>query len=126
MSIPAIKTPQELLTALMADGTVETAVIVHKEAGSYANRYKEVQEAALACAQADLEANGETSRKTTFGSVGWTNPKATELDTEAWQTAVAANPALAALEEKLALAQKALQEAQKPFTRPRKPTFYCR
>ncbi|NKQ35783.1 MAG: hypothetical protein HF973_09235, partial [Chloroflexi bacterium] len=53
-----MKTPQELLAALMGEETAETAVVIYKEAGSYASAYKEIQQAALACARADLAAGG--------------------------------------------------------------------
>jgi hypothetical protein len=124
--ITALKSPQELLQALLADETAEAAVIVYKEAAGYANLYREVQAAALACAQADMQSSGETRRRTTFGSCGWTEPKSHELDKEAWQTAVAANPELAELEQALARAEQALKEAQRPYSQPRQPAFYIR
>jgi hypothetical protein len=120
-----MKQPNDLLQTLFQDESAETAVIVYKEAGSYAQQYKDVQAAALACAQADLD-EGESKRKTTFGSCGWTNPQSDELDKAAWQTAVAADPDLAALETAVANAQAVLKQAQRPYSRRRSPTFYIR
>lgn len=121
-----MKEPAALIQALLQDETAETAVVVYKEAGSYARQYKEVQAAALACAQADLEAGGETKRQTTFGSCGWTKPKSYQLNKEAWQTAVAADPALAALVAEADRAEAALKAAQKAYSRRRAPAFYIR
>ena len=120
-----MKQPTDLLQTLFQDESAETAVIVYKEAASYAQQFKDVQATALACAQADLD-EGESKRKTTFGSCGWTNPQSDELDKTAWQTAVAANPDLAALETAVANAQAVLKQAQRPYSRRRSPTFYIR
>lgn len=120
-----MKQPTDLLQTLLEDESAETAVIVYKEAASYAQQFKDVQATALACAQADL-GEGESKRKTTFGSCGWTNPQSEEVDTAAWQTAVAANPDFAALETAVANAQTALKQAQRPYSRRRPPAFYIR
>ncbi len=121
-----MKTPQELLATLTGEETAETAVIIYKEAGSYASAYKDVQQTALACAQADLTAGGETRRRTTFGNCGWTKPKSRDLDKDAWQQAVRENPELAAVEHAVTQAQHLLEQAQSPYTRPRQPRFYIR
>ncbi|HID50636.1 MAG TPA: hypothetical protein EYP41_01190 [Anaerolineae bacterium] len=121
-----MKTPQELLAALMGEETAETAVVIYKEAGSYAGAYKEIQQAALACARADLAAGGEARRKTTFGNCGWTKPKSRDLDKDTWPQACQENPDLAAVEGAFLQAQQALKQAQAPYTRLKQPRFYIR
>jgi hypothetical protein len=121
-----MKQPTDLLQTLLEAESAETAVAIYKEAASYAQQFKDVQTAALACAQADLQTSGETKRKTIFGSCGWTNPQSDELDKAAWQTAVAANPDLLSLETAVANAQNALRQAQQPYSRRREPAFYIR
>jgi len=41
----------------VGEETAETAIVIYKEAGSYASAYKDVQQTDLACAQADLAAD---------------------------------------------------------------------
>jgi hypothetical protein len=58
-----MKQPTDLLQTLLQDESAETAVVVYKEAGSYAQQYKDVQAAALACAQADLDGGKASARR---------------------------------------------------------------
>jgi len=105
---------------------VETAIDVYKTANWIIRRLQEVKEIALDLAESDMDHRRLDKIDTPIGSAGWTEPKAKQLDEEAWANAMAQNPRLMEIQGEFEAARARLEEAREPFTEPPEPRFYIR
>jgi hypothetical protein len=81
---------------------------------------------ALDLAEQDMRQRDLESLKTPVGSAGWTEPRAKQLDEQAWVKALERDPYLGQVDERYTRAQAARAEAQEPFMELPKPRFFVR
>jgi hypothetical protein len=124
------KEAQQLLDRLeseMARGEdVEAAIDVYKTANWIIDRLQAVKSEALELAEQDMRQRSLESVKTRVGSAGWTEPRAKQLDEEAWAKALERDPYLRQVHERYTRAQAALAEAQDPFMQLPESRFFIR
>jgi len=128
------KSPEQTATRLVAELTgrlrqnedAETAVDVYRTANWIMGQLEEVKDAALDLAEKDMEQRGLDRLSTPTGSAGWTEPKAKQLDEEAWTRALAENPQLRQIKREYEAASEALERAQEPFKELPESRFYIR
>lgn len=128
------RSPEQTATRLVAELTgqlrqnedAETAVDVYKTANWIIGQLEEVKAAALDLAERDIEQRGLDKLSTPTGSAGWTEPRARQLDEEAWARALAKNPQLREIEREYEAAKTALERAQEPFKELPESRFYIR
>jgi hypothetical protein len=123
-----MRTPQELLTTLHEFEDATSAISVYKEAVGYIKAFKEVQQAALDCAAAEMQSDGVLHTKTDFGTAGWTKPRTPRLDRDIWAGMIARNEQLKQLQDEADQATARLEQAQHEagcFFMP-EPRFYIR
>jgi hypothetical protein len=117
----------EQLQAELARGEdVEAAIDVYKTVNWIIDRLQEVKSEALDLAEQDMRQRDLKSLKTRVGSAGWTEPRARQLDEEAWAQVLERDPYLRQVQERYARAQAALEEAQEPFMQLPEPRFFIR
>jgi hypothetical protein len=104
----------------------ETAISVYKMANWLINRLAEVKEAALDLAEHDMRDRSLDALQTPVGSAGWTEPKATQLDEEAWREALSADRRLLEIQRAYDQAQGALEQAQGPYCELPESRFFIR
>lgn len=108
-----MKTPDQLLTDLNRFEDVNSAIAIHKEAGAYIKRFKEVQAQALDCARAELESDGVLHHKMDgVGSAGWTEPKRAKLDEAKWKELCQEDEYLKVIQVQADRTRRALEDAQ--------------
>jgi hypothetical protein len=128
------QSPEQTATRLVAQLTgqlrqnedAETAIDVYKTANWIIGQLEEVKDAALDLAEKDVAHRGLDKLSTPTGSAGWTEPKARELNEEAWVRALVRNPHLREVEREYESARAALERAQEPFKELPQPRFYIR
>lgn len=103
-----------------------SAIFVYKTANWIISQLEEVKESALTLAQQDIEQSGLEALRTPMGSAGWTEPKARQLDEQAWLEALAVNPGLMKVQRDFDMAQAALRQAQEPFMELPESRFFIR
>ena len=126
--------PEQTATRLVAQLTgqlrqnedAETAIDVYKTANWIIGQLEGVKDAALDLAEKDVAQRGLDKLSTPTGSAGWTEPKARELDEEAWARALTRNPRLREIEAEYEAARTALERAQESFKELPEPRFYIR
>lgn len=118
--------PAELAQKLTQYEDADTAIAVYKEANFIIAQFEDVKKAALNLAENELRSTGETVRKTTIGSCGWTVPKTAQLDKVAWQAAVAENSDLAVVQSEFDRVDAALKKWQQPFMKLPEGRFYIK
>jgi hypothetical protein len=131
---PIDRSPEQTATRLVAKLTgqlrqnedAETAIDVYRTANWIIGQLEEVKDAALNLAEKDMEQRGLDRLSTPTGSAGWTEPKARQLDEDAWTRALARNPQLRGIEREYERARTALERAQEPFKELPAPRFYIR
>jgi len=117
----------EQLQAELARGEdVEAAIDVYRTVNWIIDRLQEVKSEALDLAEQDMRQRDLKSLKTRVGSAGWTEPRARQLDEEAWAQVLERDPYLRQVQERYARAQAALEEAQEPFMQLPEPRFFIR
>jgi hypothetical protein len=80
----------------------------------------------LDLAEKDVEQRGLEKLSTPIGSAGSTEPRARQLDEEAWARALAKNSGLLQIEREYERARAALERAQESFKELPAPRFYIR
>jgi hypothetical protein len=123
-----MKTPQELVQILHDREDSTSAIGVFKEAAGYIKAFREVQQAALDCASAEMKADGVVHTKTDYGTAGWTRPKTARLDKDAWAEVVASDNDLAQLQadaDRIAADLETAQRAAGCFKFP-EPRFFIK
>jgi hypothetical protein len=128
------RSPEQMATRLVAELTgrlrqhedAETAIDVYRTANWIIGQLEEIKDAALDLAEKDMEQRGLDKLSTPTGSAGWTEPKAKQLDEEAWTRALAKNPRLRQIEREYETARTALERAQEPFEELPESRFYIR
>jgi hypothetical protein len=128
------RSPEQMATRLVAELTgrlrqhedAETAIDVYRTANWIIGQLEEIKDAALDLAEKDMEQRGLDKLSTPTGSAGWTEPKAKQLDEEAWTRALAKNPRLRQIEREYETARTALEQAQEPFEELPESRFYIR
>jgi len=103
-----------------------SAISTYKTANWAMGQLDEVKREALQLAERDMQEENRESLKTSLGSAGWTEPKAKQLDEEAWREALANNPRLMQIQREFDLAQAALEQAQQPFMKLAQSRFFIR
>ena len=110
------ESPEVLLDRLQFEETVNTAVDVHKHAQQAIHHFEKVKTQAKVFIRAYLTQTGETRGRTEQGSFGLTQPTPTyRVNEEKWHNACQQDPKLAALQTRFDEAQRALDEAQRPY-----------
>jgi hypothetical protein len=128
------RSPEQMATRLVAELTgrlrqhedAETAIDVYRTANWIIGQLEEIKDAALDLAEKDMEQRGLDKLSTPTGSAGWTEPKAKQLDEEAWTRALAKNPRLRQIEREYETARATLEQAQEPFEELPESRFYIR
>jgi ribosomal protein L11 methylase PrmA len=116
----------QLNAELNQNEDAETAIDIYKTVNWIVSELEEVKEAALDLAQQDMEQRGLDTLKTPAGSAGWTEPKAKQLDEQAWMEALAKDPRLMKIQRDFDLAKAALEQAQEPFMELPEARFFIR
>jgi hypothetical protein len=116
----------ELKRVLRHNEDAETAVDVYKTANWIIDQMEEVKEEALALAQSDIDQRGLEDLDTPTGSAGWTEPKVSQLNEEAWQKAMGKDPRLRQIQRDYDAARSALERAQRPYKELPESRFYIR
>ena len=104
----------------------ETAIAVYKLCNWIISELDSVKRDALALAEQELTAKGQSALRTPTGSAGWTEPEVKQVDEAAWLIALAQNPALMERQRAFDLAQAALQQAQAPYLKLPPSRFFIR
>lgn len=108
--------PDVLINRLRADRKINTAVAVYKEALQAAQQFEAVKQYARKFIASFLAETGQLKGKTAEGTFGLTSPTPTfAVNEERWRSACAADPGLAAIQQQFDEAQRAMDEAQRPF-----------
>jgi hypothetical protein len=126
--------PEQTATQLIAELTgqlrqnedAETAIDVYRTANWIISQLDSVKHEALRLAEHDMEQRGLDTLRTPSGSAGWTEPKASQLNEEAWTRAMMRNPHLREIEQQYKAARETLEQAQEPFKELPDPWFYIR
>jgi hypothetical protein len=130
MELSTNREAQQLIDRLEAElargEDVDAAIDVYKTVNWIIDRLQEVKSEALDLAEQDMRQRELKSLKTRVGSAGWTEPKAKQLDEEAWAKALERDPYLRQVQERYARAQAILEEAREPFMQLPEPRFFIR
>jgi hypothetical protein len=89
-------------------------------------RLDQVKNAALCLAEQDMRQRGLDHLDTPVGSAGWTEPKARQLDEEAWAEAIAKHPRLREIQREYEEARAALERVQESYKKLPESRFYLR
>lgn len=128
------ESPEQTATQLIAQLTgqlrrnedAETAIDVYRTANWIISQLEGVKDEALRLAEQDMEQRGLDTLRTPSGSAGWTEPKARQLNEEAWANAMISNPHLREIQQRCEAARETLEQAQEPFMELPEPRFYVR
>ncbi|MDQ4076779.1 MAG: hypothetical protein M3220_11115 [Chloroflexota bacterium] len=130
MATPLEETTRELIAQLTEqlaqNEDAESAIDVYKRANWIISQLDEVKDSALELAQQDMEARGLEHLKTPAGSAGWTEPRARQLNEQAWMAALAQEPRFMRLQREFDAAEAALRQAQEPYQALTESRFFIR
>jgi ribosomal protein L11 methylase PrmA len=116
----------QLTGKLAQHENAESAIDVYKTANWIISELDEVKETALDLAQRDMQQRGLDALRTPAGSAGWTEPKAKQLNEQAWTEALAKDPHLIKFQRDFDVAKATLEQAQEPFMELPEARFFIR
>jgi hypothetical protein len=116
----------QLTDQLRHNEEAETAIDVYRTANWIISQLESVKAEALRLAEQDMQQRGLDALRTSSGSAGWTEPKARQLNEDAWAKAVAGNPHLREILRQHEAARETLEQAQQPFMELPESRFYIR
>lgn len=128
------ESPEQTATQLIAQLTgqlrqnedAETAIDAYRTANWIISQLEGVKDQALKLAEQDMEQRDLDTLRTSSGSAGWTEPKARQLNEEAWAKAIISDLDLREIQRRYEAARETLEQAQEPFTELPEPRFYIR
>ena len=80
------------------EDNLDSIIAVCKEATAMQKQYGEIKAECIALAQAILADDGVVHHKSESGSCGFSHPKQTKLDKDAWKSVCETNPLLASVQ----------------------------
>lgn len=116
----------ELTEVLARNEDAESAVAVYKIANWIVNELESTKDAALNLAEQDMQERQLSHLRTPSGSAGWTEPRARQLNEQAWLEAMTQEPRLMKLQREHDVARAALEQVQEPYMETPEPRFFIR